>query len=90
MPNQDGTGRLGRGRNCDDVAISDRTGGGFGRGRGLGRGLGRGSARGAGYGFRKTDYQTPTKKDEKSYLTTELKAAEEAISEIKKRLQDLK
>ena len=46
MPFGDGTGRLGRGKNCDDKATADRMGGrrnrpvggrGFGRGRGLGR-----------------------------------------------------
>ena len=86
MPNQDRTGRLGRGRNCDDVAISDRAGGGFGRGRGFGRGAGRGS----GYGFRRTTDKEPTKEDEKSYLESELKAAKDAITEINKRLQELK
>ena len=37
MPGGDGTGRLGRGKNCDDIAIGDRAGRGRGRrGRGLG------------------------------------------------------
>jgi len=46
MPNRDGTGRLGRGKNCDEVAQSDRMGRGQGRGFGrlvkewFGRGLG--------------------------------------------------
>ena len=45
MPNKDKTGRLGRGKNCDLVAKSDRMGRGkgLGRGGGLGRGLGRGN-----------------------------------------------
>ena len=42
MPNRDGTGRLGRGRNCDKTAKSDRSGRGKGRGSGLGRGRNRG------------------------------------------------
>lgn len=84
MPFGDGTGRLGRGRNCDAVAVSDRAGGGFGRGRGFGRGF----ARGAGYGFRR--YAEPTKAEEKAQLEAELKSAEADIAEIKKRLQELK
>ncbi len=94
MPFGDGTGRLGRGRNCDTVAQSDRMGGGFvrGQGRGFGRGVGQGSGRGRGqgFGFRQVAYQEPTKADEKAYLDSELKSAEEAINVIKKRLQELK
>jgi len=42
MPNRDGTGRLGRGLNCDTTARADRAGGSRGRGQGgKGRGLGR-------------------------------------------------
>lgn len=33
MPNRDGTGRKGRGKNCDRRAKSDRSGRGRGRGR---------------------------------------------------------
>ena len=40
MPARDGTGRLGRGKNCNARAKADRAGGRGGRGRG-GRGLGR-------------------------------------------------
>ena len=37
MPNRDGTGRLGRGKNCNSVAKADRRGRGKrGRGRMLG------------------------------------------------------
>jgi len=38
MPARDGTGRLGRGKNCDATAKADRVGRGQGKGRGLGRG----------------------------------------------------
>lgn len=41
MPNRDGTGRLGLGKNCDETAKSTSRGG---RGRGRGRG-GRGRRR---------------------------------------------
>lgn len=37
MPNRDGTGRLGRGKNCNSVAKADRSG--RGRGRRKGRGM---------------------------------------------------
>ena len=43
MPNRDGTGRLGLGKNCDEVAKASSRGG---RGRGMGRGFGRGRGRG--------------------------------------------
>lgn len=36
MPNRDGTGRLGRGKNCNSTAKADRAGRGGGR-RGRGR-----------------------------------------------------
>ena len=43
MPNRDGTGRLGRGRNCNSTARGDRAGRGNGFGQaGRGRGFGRG------------------------------------------------
>ena len=46
MPNEDGTGRLGKGKDCDEKAKADRVGGaGRGRGRGRGRGNGRGAGR---------------------------------------------
>ena len=40
MPNRDGTGRLGRGNNCNMIAKADRAGRGRGKGRGR-RGRGR-------------------------------------------------
>jgi len=51
MPGNDGTGRLGRGKNCDETAKSDRAGGRGqrpmdGRGRPMGRGRGGGRGRG--------------------------------------------
>ena len=46
MPAGDGTGRLGRGKNCDLVAKSDRMGRGKGLGRGRGLGLGKRLGRG--------------------------------------------
>jgi hypothetical protein len=91
MPFGDRTGRLGRGRNCDSVAIGDRVGG-FGRGRGFGcrGGFGRGFGRGM---FAEGPNYAPariTKADEKEMLKTEQKAIEQDLKDIKKRLQELK
>ena len=58
MPLGDKTGRLGRGKDCDEVAQSDRMGRGRGlrrpgAGRGQGRGLGRQPTGGRGLGRRR-------------------------------------
>ena len=60
MPLGDKTGRLGRGKNCDEVAQSDRMGQGRGvrrqpprDGRGQGQGQGLGWFRGRGLGRRR-------------------------------------
>ena len=98
MPGHDGTGPQGRGPltgrglgNCQGAGSRQGFGRGFGQGRGFGGGFGRGGmARGQGFGFSAPAYQEPTKEEEKTYLESELKAAEEDIKAIKKRLSELK
>jgi len=60
MPFGDGTGRLGRGKNCDEKAVADRMGGRrLGQGQrprdGRGQGLGLGQGRGRGRRFTRRD-----------------------------------
>lgn len=82
MPAGDQTGPSGLG------PLTGRGLGPCGRGYGFGRGLGRGFRRG--FGFQRMPYVEPTKNEEKAYLEAELKAAEEDIEAIKKKLQELK
>lgn len=94
MPNKDGTGPQGRGpktgRQEGDCEGAKPIGRGFGFGRGFGRRcFGQGFGFGRGLGFRQS-YVEPTKQEEKAYLEAELKAAEEDLKEIKKRLQEIK
>ncbi len=84
MPYRDGTGPLGEG------PLTGRGFGLCGRTRRFSRGFGFRQGFGRGFGFRTTSIAEPTKEEEKAYLEAELKAAEEELKEIKKRLQELK
>jgi hypothetical protein len=97
MPSFDGTGPCGQGPMTGRGMGPCGRGMGRGYGRGYGRGFGRGLGRGFGRGFGPAAPVQPvwepvpiTKDQEKQMLQDEMKYLEQGISEIKKRLQDLK
>jgi len=98
MPRGDGTGPNGQGSMtgrgmgyCAGFNAPGFMNGGFGRG------MGRGFGRGRGFGFRARAMQSVpiqptviTEKQEKQYLEQELGSLKEEMSEIEKRLKELK
>lgn len=91
MPAYDGNGPQGQGPmtgrgmgNCEGVGPA--TGYGFGFGRGQGRRCGRGMGRGRGFGFN----QPITAVDEKTYLENNIKAHQNQVQAMQKRLDELK